>query len=258
MPKWTPDKVEEAAASRGRRCQGREMMAKRTGPSTIVVHGPDAAHHRQRDGARVVHPATGARQHRRVRWRRQHLPRPRQRAGATDVGPNPDSLPGYYGLATGSWKHWAAVWGVDYEWKKQYAPKAMMESPAPPVSRWIDAVLGSENDVVDQDQRARDGVLGPCAQQPDARPGNEVEAMKKLDLMVVIDPYPSATAGDGGDAASPGRPAVYLLPACTQFEPPVPARRPTARSSGARRSSSRCGKAFDHMIMVPVSPKVRL
>ncbi|MEZ5626966.1 MAG: molybdopterin-dependent oxidoreductase, partial [Rhodocyclaceae bacterium] len=31
--------------------------------------------------------------------------------GATDVGPNPDSLPGYYGIATGSWKHWAAVWG---------------------------------------------------------------------------------------------------------------------------------------------------
>ena len=26
--------------------------------------------------------------------------------GATDVGPNPDSLPGYYGLATGAWKHW--------------------------------------------------------------------------------------------------------------------------------------------------------
>src|SRR3546814_4249400 len=42
--------------------------------------------------------------------------------GATDIGPNPDSLPGYYGLSTGSWKHWCAVWGVDYEWvKKQYA-----------------------------------------------------------------------------------------------------------------------------------------
>jgi formate dehydrogenase major subunit len=27
--------------------------------------------------------------------------------GATDIGPNPDSLPGYYGIATGSWKHWA-------------------------------------------------------------------------------------------------------------------------------------------------------
>src|SRR3954447_27058026 len=39
--------------------------------------------------------------------------------GATDIGPNPDSLPGYYGLATGSWKFWAGVWGVDYEWIKK-------------------------------------------------------------------------------------------------------------------------------------------
>jgi anaerobic selenocysteine-containing dehydrogenase len=47
--------------------------------------------------------------------------------GATDVGPNPDSLPGYYGLAEGSWKHFANVWGVDFEWiKKQYASPAMM------------------------------------------------------------------------------------------------------------------------------------
>lgn len=39
--------------------------------------------------------------------------------GATDVGPNPDSLPGYFGPATGAWKHWCNVWGVDYEWVKQ-------------------------------------------------------------------------------------------------------------------------------------------
>ena len=31
--------------------------------------------------------------------------------GATDVGPNPDSLPGYYGLAAGSWKHFAGGLG---------------------------------------------------------------------------------------------------------------------------------------------------
>src|SRR5438128_1364865 len=36
--------------------------------------------------------------------------------GATDVGPNPDSLPGYYGLAPGSWAHWAKVWNVDPTW----------------------------------------------------------------------------------------------------------------------------------------------
>jgi formate dehydrogenase major subunit len=47
-------------------------------------------------------------------------------------------------------------------------------------------------------------------------------AMDKLDLLVVIDPYPSATASM---AAMPGKPedlnpnrAVYLLPAATQFE----------------------------------------
>ncbi len=42
-----------------------------------------------------------------------------------------------------------------------------------------------------------------------------VEAMKKLDLLVVIDPYPSATAAM---AAMVRKDGVYLLPACTQFE----------------------------------------
>ncbi|MCJ7555907.1 MAG: molybdopterin-dependent oxidoreductase, partial [Gammaproteobacteria bacterium] len=38
--------------------------------------------------------------------------------GATDLGVLTDTLPGYYGLAEGSWKHWATVWGVDFEWLK--------------------------------------------------------------------------------------------------------------------------------------------
>src|SRR5258706_7449285 len=47
--------------------------------------------------------------------------------GATDVGPNPDSLPGYYGIVAGAWKHWCRVWGVDYEWMKgRFASPAMM------------------------------------------------------------------------------------------------------------------------------------
>ncbi|MDH5330408.1 MAG: molybdopterin-dependent oxidoreductase, partial [Aquincola sp.] len=69
--------------------------------------------------------------------------------GATDVGPNPDSLPGYYGIAEGSFKHFAATWGVDFEWiKKQYAP-GMMTKPGITVSRWIDGVL-EKNELIDQ------------------------------------------------------------------------------------------------------------
>ena len=135
--------------------------------------------------------------------------------GATDVGPNPDSLPGYYGLATGSWKHWAAVWGVDYEWiKKQFASQAMMEKPGMTVSRWIDGVL-EKNELIDQDSNLRAMVFWGHAPNSQTRGKEMVEAMKKLDLLVVIDPYPSATAAM---AAMVRKDGVYLLPAATQFE----------------------------------------
>ena len=135
--------------------------------------------------------------------------------GATDVGPNPDSLPGYYGLAAGSWKHWCAVWGVDYEWvKKQYASQGMMEKSGMTVSRWIDGVL-EKNENIDQDSNLRAVIYWGMAPNSQTRGLEMVEAMKKLDLLVVIDPYPSATAAM---AAMKRKDGVYLLPACTQFE----------------------------------------
>ncbi|SFM06236.1 formate dehydrogenase subunit alpha [Variovorax sp. OV329] len=142
--------------------------------------------------------------------------------GATDVGPNPDSLPGYYGLVEGSWKHFAAGWGVDYEWiKAQYASPAMMFKPGMTVSRWIDGVL-EKNELIDQDSNLRGVFFWGHAPNSQTRGLEMKRAMDKLDLLVVVDPYPSATAAM---AAMPGRPedqnpnrAVYLLPACTQFE----------------------------------------
>ena len=114
--------------------------------------------------------------------------------GATDLGPNPDSLPGYYGLAAGSWKHWCATWGVDYEWvKKQFSSQAMMEKPGITVSRWIDGVL-EKNEVIDQDSNIRAVVYWGHAPNSQTRGVEMVEAMKKLDLLVVIDTYHSATA----------------------------------------------------------------
>jgi len=141
--------------------------------------------------------------------------------GATDVGPNPDSLPGYYGLAEGAWKHYAKVWDVDFDWiKGRYAP-GMLTKPGMTVSRWIDGVL-EKNELIDQDSNLRGLFFWGHAPNSQTRGLEMKKAMDKLDLLVVIDPFPSATAAM---AAMPGRPedrnpnrAVYLLPACTQFE----------------------------------------
>ncbi|WGT66389.1 formate dehydrogenase subunit alpha [Variovorax paradoxus] len=142
--------------------------------------------------------------------------------GATDVGPNPDSLPGYYGIVEGSWRHFAATWGVDYDWiKGRFASPAMMTKPGITVSRWIDGVL-EKNELIDQDSNLRGVFYWGHAPNSQTRGLEMKRAMDKLDLLVVVDPYPSATAAM---AAMPGRPedlnpnrAVYLLPACTQFE----------------------------------------
>ena len=133
--------------------------------------------------------------------------------GATDVGPNPDSLPGYYGIAEGSWKHWAKVWNIDYDYLKgRFASKAMMEKPGMTVSRWIDGVL-EKNEVIDQDSNLRALIYWGHAPNSQTRGLEMKTAMEKLDLMVIIDPYPTVAA------AMPDRKdGVYLLPAATQFE----------------------------------------
>ncbi len=133
--------------------------------------------------------------------------------GATDIGPNPDSLPGYYGISEGSWKHWSKVWGVDYEWMKgRFASKKMMEKPGMTVSRWIDGVL-EKNDLIDQDSNLRAVVYWGHAPNSQSRGLDMKRAMEKVDLMVIIDPYPSASS------VMPDRnEGVYLLPAATQLE----------------------------------------
>jgi formate dehydrogenase major subunit len=136
--------------------------------------------------------------------------------GATDVGPNPDTLPGYYPVAVpGSWTHWAKVWNVDLEWlKKRYASEAMMAKPGMTVSRWIDGVL-EKNEAIDQDSNLRAIFYWGHAPNSQTRGAEMLEAMKKIDLMVVIDPYPSASAAMFAKVRKDG---AYLLPAASQFE----------------------------------------
>jgi formate dehydrogenase major subunit len=133
--------------------------------------------------------------------------------GATDVGPNPDSLPGYFGIAEGAWKHFAAVWGVEYDWLlKRFGSKELMEKPGTTVSRWFDAVL-EKNEYVDQPSNVRAVVYWGHAPNSQTRLPDMQLAMQKLDLLVVIDPYPTMTSAMHGR-----KDGVYLLPAATQFE----------------------------------------
>src|SRR3954447_21078162 len=136
--------------------------------------------------------------------------------GATDIGPNPDTLPGYYPVAVpGTWSHWAKVWNVDLEWlKKRYASEALMAKPGMTVSRWIDGVL-EKNDAIDQDPNLRAIFYWGHAPNSQTRGLEMLEAMKKLDLMVVMDPYPSASAAMFAKVRKDG---AYLLPAATQLE----------------------------------------
>ena len=133
--------------------------------------------------------------------------------GATDVGPNPDSLPGYYGVAEGAWKHFCKVWGVDYNWLlSRFASKALMEKPGITVSRWYDGVL-EKKEYLDQPSPVRACVFWGHAPNSITRMPDEKAAMQKLDLLVVIDPYPTMVAAMHGRTDG-----VYLLPSTTQFE----------------------------------------
>ena len=214
MAKWTPDKVEEACGvPEAKVFMVAEMMAKNR-PSTIVWCMGQTQHTTGNAIVRASCILQLALGNIGVSGGGANIFRGHDNVqGATDVGPNPDSLPGYYGLATGAWKHFCAAWGVDYEWlKKQFVSQAMMEKPGMTVSRWIDGVM-EKNDLIDQENNLRAIVFWGHAPNSQTRGIEMKQAMEKVDLMVIIDPYPSASA------AMPDRQdGVYLLPAATQFE----------------------------------------
>jgi formate dehydrogenase major subunit len=133
--------------------------------------------------------------------------------GATDLGVLCHTLPGYYGIKTGSWKHWARVWDVDYDYMLgRFASKDMMETAGMPVSRWIDGVLEAKDNLQQQDN-LRAMVFWGHAPNSQTRLKEMKTAMEKLDLLVVVDPYPTVSA-----VLSDRKDGVYLLPASTQFE----------------------------------------
>jgi formate dehydrogenase major subunit len=214
VAKWTPDKVSDiTGVPESSVRMAAEMLAKNK-PSSVVWCMGITQHHVGTANVRALAilqlalgnigvPGGGAniyRGHDNVQ-------------GATDVGPNGDSLPGYYGLAEGSWKHFAAAWGVDYNWiLSRFGSKELMEKPGITVSRWFDAV-NEHNQYVDQPANLKAVVYWGHAPNSQTRLPDMKAAMQKLDMLVVIDPYPSMTAAMHGRTDG-----VYLLPAASQFE----------------------------------------
>ena len=145
--------------------------------------------------------------------------------GATDFGVLSHTLPGYYGLSEGAWKHWSGVWDLEYDWVKARFDQdgayeegtdgtaiPPMNTAGMPVSRWIDGVLEDKENVA-QNDNLRAMVFWGHAPNSQTRQPEMKAAMEKLELLVVIDPFPTVTA------VLPDRQdGMYLLPATTQFE----------------------------------------
>ena len=144
--------------------------------------------------------------------------------GATDVGPNCHTLPGYYGLSEGAWQHWARVWEVDYEWlrsrfdmsKKYDAGHGKMEYtmniPGIPVSRWIDGVLEDKKNLQQNDNFRAVFFQGHACNSQTRGPEMK-KALEKLEMVVINDPFPTHMS-----VMSDRKNDTYLLPAATQFE----------------------------------------
>jgi formate dehydrogenase major subunit len=222
LAKWTPDKVEEACGVKEEQVFKVAKMMHENRPGTIVWCMGQTQHTIGNAMVRASCILQLALGNIGVSGGGANIFRGHDNVqGATDVGPNPDSLPGYYGLAEGAWKHYATVWGVDFDWIKSRYAEGMMTKPGITVSRWIDGVL-EKNELIDQGPNIRGMFFWGHAPNSQTRGLEMKKALDKLDLLVVIDPYPSATAAM---AAMPGDPAdlnpnraVYLLPAATQFE----------------------------------------
>ena len=146
--------------------------------------------------------------------------------GATDIGLDVVTLPFYYGLTEGAWKHWSRVWEIPYEdLLGQFDSKEIMETPGIPLTRWFDAVTLPKDQVEQRDILRAMFVQGHASNSITRIP-ELVKGLEGLELLVVADPHPTTWASLAVKAGRQDN--TYLLPVCTQFE-----------TSGSRVASNR-------------------
>src|ERR1041384_1346452 len=200
MEKWNPEEVERVSGVPGAQLERVAKMFATQKPSTLIWCMGQTQHTVGTANVRascmlllltgnVGAPGTGAnifRGHDNVQ-------------GATDVGLDIVTLPFYYGLVEGAWKHWSRVWETDFSWFESRfdtingadgKPIKLMNTPGIPLTRWFDAALLPKEQVGQKDNVRAMFVQGHASNSITRIP-ESVKALPKLDLLVVADPHPT-------------------------------------------------------------------
>src|SRR5215213_3068046 len=245
VAKWTPDEVERVTGVPGEQLKRVAEKFAKEKPATIIwcmgatQHTVGTANVRAfciacLASGNVGSPGTGAnifRGHTNVQ-------------GATDLGLDNTTLPLYYGLIEGAWRHWARVWDVPYDWlqarfdevpakagRAARTRKQNMETPGITSTRWFDAVNLPE-DQVDQRSGVKGMVVMGHGGNTVTRIPEAVKGMNGLELLVVADPHPTTFA-----ALDARKDNTYLLPVATQME-----------CSGSRTASNRSLQWYEKVV----------
>ena len=131
--------------------------------------------------------------------------------GATDMCVLADNLPGYYGLSEGAWQHWCRVWDVDYDSiVSRFPTKEWMGKKGFSLARWYEGVLNEEE--IDSPTPIKAMIQWGCGSNSNSQYNRVVKALNKLELLVIVDPFPTIAA------AVTKTDNVYLLPSASQYE----------------------------------------
>jgi len=227
VDKWTPDVVEDVTGIPGETVKQAAQIMAENHPGTLVWCMGGTQHHIGNNNTRAYCILQLALGNIGVSGGGANIFRGHDNVqGATDIGPNSHTLPGYYGLSAGAWKHWARVWDVDYEWLKNRFDMSQqydagggkmaytMNIEGIPVSRWVDGVLESPENI-SQKSNFKAIFFQGHAVNSQTRGVDMKKAIEQLEMVVVSDPYPThlSVMSDRTDG-------VYVLPTCTQFEQP--------------------------------------
>ena len=137
--------------------------------------------------------------------------------GASDMGCSSETLPGYYGLVDGAWKHFANVWNVDYDYvKSRFKNQEMMNKNGFTLARWWSGVIAGqegEDAIHNAGTNLKSLVVLGCGITSTAQVQQVKKGLDNVDLLVLGDPFVNEAA-----VLTDKKDNVFLLPIATQFE----------------------------------------